>query len=184
MRSTARDKAAASLHRHRAELHHPALAAARRQSPRGVLHPRPRSHQLPLRAQPGRPAHQPRADAGGGCLRQRAEGSRHRLRPPPAGSRRLPWQADRDKQTKTLITYTENRVTNADRRCRYPDDYRTPLPCETRTYELTGYPSDRRPQAASSVADFVQSDGRWPDAHLRHRDRLRRPAHRAADSAA
>ncbi len=43
--------------------------------------------------------------------------------------------ADRAKQTQTLITYTENRVTNA---IDAPDDYRTPLPCETCTYELTG----------------------------------------------
>ena len=65
---------------------------------------------------PADPRIQPRADAGGGRLRQRAEG-----RPPSAtaaGSRMpsLPLQADRDKQTQTLITYTENRVTNADRR--------------------------------------------------------------------
>lgn len=48
----------------------------------------------------------------------------------------LPQQADRDKQTRTLITYTENRVTNA---IDIGNDYRTPLPCETRTYELTGF---------------------------------------------
>ena len=48
----------------------------------------------------------------------------------------LPLQADRDKQTRTLITYTENRVTNA---IAEDDAYRTPLPCETRTYELTGF---------------------------------------------
>ena len=47
----------------------------------------------------------------------------------------LPLQIDWDKQTKTLITYTENRVTNA---IETTDDYRTPLPCEARTYELTG----------------------------------------------
>ncbi len=53
----------------------------------------------------------------------------------------LPVQADRDKQTQTLITYTEHRfagdpityVIDTD------DDYRTPLPCEARTYELTGF---------------------------------------------
>ncbi len=42
---------------------------------------------------------------------------------------------DRAKQTQTLITYTENRVTNA---VETANDYRTPLPCESRTYELTG----------------------------------------------
>ncbi|MCP4377089.1 MAG: hypothetical protein GY794_13035, partial [bacterium] len=43
---------------------------------------------------------------------------------------------DQAKQTQTLITYTENRVTNV---IETDDDYRTPLPCETRTYELTGF---------------------------------------------
>jgi len=44
---------------------------------------------------------------------------------------------DQKKQTTTLITYTENDVTNAiDNE---PDNYRTPLPSETRTYELTGF---------------------------------------------
>jgi RHS repeat-associated protein len=43
---------------------------------------------------------------------------------------------DRAIQTRILATYTENRVTNpieAD-----ADDYRTPLPCETITFEVTG----------------------------------------------
>lgn len=48
-------------------------------------------------------------------------------------------QADRDKQTRTLISYTENRVTNPiDDLAVYPDAFRTPLPAQTRTYELTG----------------------------------------------
>ena len=38
-------------------------------------------------------------------------------------------------QAQILITYTENRVTNA---VETADDHRTPLPCESRTYELTG----------------------------------------------
>lgn len=42
-------------------------------------------------------------------------------------------QSDRDKQTTTLITYTENVVTNA---VNTDTDYRTPLPAETRTYEV------------------------------------------------
>jgi RHS repeat-associated protein len=45
---------------------------------------------------------------------------------------------DQHKQTQTLITYTENDVTNAIDDAAHLDDYRTPLPCETRTYELTG----------------------------------------------
>lgn len=71
----------------------------------------------------------------------------------------LPLQADRDKQTQTLITYTENRVTNAiDNVAAHPDDYRTPLPCETCAYELTGY----TPTGAAGRlqnADFVQAAG-------------------------
>ena len=43
--------------------------------------------------------------------------------------------ADRAKQTQILITYTENRVTNA---ADTADDLRTPLPCDSRTHELTG----------------------------------------------
>ena len=42
---------------------------------------------------------------------------------------------DRAKQTEIHITYTENGVTNA---IEAADDYRTPLPSESRTYELTG----------------------------------------------
>ena len=52
----------------------------------------------------------------------------------------LPLPADRDKQTHILVTYTESRVaqdpvTNA---IDTAFDYRTPVPCESRTYELTG----------------------------------------------
>jgi RHS repeat-associated protein len=46
---------------------------------------------------------------------------------------------DAQKQEQTLITYTESDYTNPiDDRLVYPDDYRTPLPSETRTYEVTG----------------------------------------------
>ncbi|MGH7427503.1 MAG: toxin TcdB middle/N-terminal domain-containing protein, partial [Candidatus Methylomirabilaceae bacterium] len=41
---------------------------------------------------------------------------------------------DRAKQAEIFITYTENGVTNA---IEAADDYRTPLPCEARTFELT-----------------------------------------------
>jgi len=44
--------------------------------------------------------------------------------------------SDRPQQTQPLITYTENNFTKA---MDAADDYRTPMPCETRTYELTGY---------------------------------------------
>jgi RHS repeat-associated protein len=47
---------------------------------------------------------------------------------------------DKKKQEQTLIAYTENDVTNPIDDCVvYPDDYRTPLIAETRTYELTGF---------------------------------------------
>jgi RHS repeat-associated protein len=53
--------------------------------------------------------------------------------------RRLPDLAlapvDQAQQTQILMTYTENRVTNA---VDDADEYRTPLPCESRVYELTG----------------------------------------------
>ena len=52
-------------------------------------------------------------------------------------------QADRDKQTTTLITYTENDFTNAiNDPINERDNYRTPLPSETVTYELTGLKPD------------------------------------------
>ena len=58
-----------------------------------------------------------------------------RRRPDPA----LSTEADRDKQAKDFITYTENSYTNEINSSLDPDNYRTPLPSETRTYELTGF---------------------------------------------
>ena len=43
---------------------------------------------------------------------------------------------DQAKQAELLITYTENRVTHA---IDAAGDYRTPLPAEARTYDLTGF---------------------------------------------
>ena len=48
----------------------------------------------------------------------------------------LSTQWDRDRQLTPLLTYTENRVTNA---ILLDDDHRAPLPCEAVTFELTGY---------------------------------------------
>ncbi|HYP54506.1 MAG TPA: toxin TcdB middle/N-terminal domain-containing protein, partial [Pyrinomonadaceae bacterium] len=60
---------------------------------------------------------------------------------------------DRDRQTRALVTCTENRYTN---HVDGPDDYRAPLPCETRTYELTGLtiPAEGRftPEGLSEAA--------------------------------
>ncbi len=62
---------------------------------------------------------------------------------------------DQAKQSQTLITYTENCVTNA---IDTDDTYRTPLPCETGTYELTGYiPTGSAGRFQSS--DIVQTAG-------------------------
>lgn len=55
---------------------------------------------------------------------------------------------DQEEQTKALITYTESGVTNA---LDGADDHRTPLPFESRTYELTGY-------APSGAAGRFQGD--------------------------
>ncbi|WP_232442242.1 SpvB/TcaC N-terminal domain-containing protein [Burkholderia ubonensis] len=62
--------------------------------------------------------------------------------------------ADQAKQTTALLTYTENRVTNA---IESLDTRRNPLPCEAVTYELTGY----TPTASAGrfqASDFVEPD--------------------------
>lgn len=72
----------------------------------------------------------------------------------------LPLQVDRDKQIKKLVTYTENGVTNPiDDAAAFPDAYRTPLPCETRTYELTGGYTPNGAGGRFQSADFVRSAG-------------------------
>jgi RHS repeat-associated protein len=74
---------------------------------------------------------------------------------------------DRLKQTQTLITFTENRVTNP---VLEADAYRTPLPYEACTYELTGhgYGESERPdlihllntvQTAATLEYQMQPDG-------------------------
>jgi RHS repeat-associated protein len=66
----------------------------------------------------------------------------------------LPTQEDRDKQTATLVTYTENDFTNL------VDNVaarRAPLPSESRTYELTGY-TPSGPAGRFQVSDFAQPD--------------------------
>jgi len=66
--------------------------------------------------------------------------------------------ADRAKQTTSLITYTENRVTNA---VESPDSHRNPLPCETRTFELTGYTATGA-GGRFQASDFVEPDPSVP----------------------
>jgi len=64
---------------------------------------------------------------------------------------------DQAKQMQTLITYTENRFTDTiDDQILFPNAYRAPLPCESRTYELTGYEptgEDGRFQSSDFVRD-------------------------------
>ena len=75
----------------------------------------------------------------------------------------LPLQKDRDDQTRTLVTYTENVLTNE---IDTSNDYRPPLAAETRTYELTGY-TTTGPAGRYQASDFVERD---PDraGHLIH----------------
>ena len=66
----------------------------------------------------------------------------------------LPRQEDQLNQTTTSVIYTENRVTkDVDKM----DAYRTPLPCESVTYELTGY------SYKDEVGRFIDSDFVKPD---------------------
>lgn len=96
-------------------------------------------------------------DAYGNVLKQAAIGYGRRVSP-------LSTQWDRDRQTTPLLTYTENRVTNA---IESVDTHRNPLPCEAVTFELTGY-------AATGAAgryqapDFVEPDPAAPG-RLRHK---------------
>ncbi|WAI00935.1 SpvB/TcaC N-terminal domain-containing protein [Methanogenium organophilum] len=71
---------------------------------------------------------------------------------------------DQAKQTTPLLTYTENRVTNT---IETSDTYRTPLPCEALTFELTGY------MPTGAAGRFQASDLAEPDpmaaGRLRHK---------------
>jgi RHS repeat-associated protein len=74
---------------------------------------------------------------------------------------------DRQKQTDILVTYTEHEVTNAiDDDTAHPGSYRMPLPCQTRTYELTGYPPTG-PAGRFQIADFV-NPAAGGSTHLEH----------------
>ncbi|MGH9753406.1 MAG: SpvB/TcaC N-terminal domain-containing protein [Blastocatellia bacterium] len=71
----------------------------------------------------------------------------------------LPTQADRDKQTRTLITYTQNSYTNAiDDPETIPNTYRAPLTCETLSYELTGFTPLDLHARRFSYAEWVGND--------------------------
>ena len=78
---------------------------------------------------------------------------------------------DQAKQTTPLLTYTENRVTNA---IESPDTHHNPLPCEALTFELTGYTASGSATGPASLvrrfqtSDFVESDPGAPG-RLRHK---------------
>jgi RHS repeat-associated protein len=94
-------------------------------------------------------------DDFGNALKQASVGYGRRQPDPNS----LLLQTDRDKQIRRLITYTENNLTNA---IDTTDNYRTPLSCETRSYELTGY----TPTGAAGrfqFADFVKFDPANPN---------------------
>jgi RHS repeat-associated protein len=61
---------------------------------------------------------------------------------------------DQQQQTRTLVTYTENRLTNAVDKS---DAYATPRPAEARTFQLTGYPPTD-PSGRFQMSDFVALD--------------------------
>ena len=61
----------------------------------------------------------------------------------------LPLLQDRQKQNEEHIIYTENWVTNF---IQLVDAYRPPVPCETVTYELTGYDYN------TTIGRFTHSD--------------------------
>ena len=69
---------------------------------------------------------------------------------------------DRSRQTRTHVTYTEAACTN---HLEQADAWRTPLPSETRTYELTGYvPSGAAGRFVAT--DFVQPEADGRTAHI------------------
>lgn len=75
--------------------------------------------------------------------------------------RRLPSQPDRDKQAELFVAYVENRLTKDHDTGRdvldTDDERRTPLPCESRTYEITGLTV---PAGASRfMFDAIDSNG-------------------------
>ena len=93
-------------------------------------------------------------DPYGNVLKQAAVG--YGRRQPDAS---LPMQIDRDVQTTALLTYTERRFTEPiDDVAGFPDDHRTPLLCETSTYELTGY-APTGPAGRFQSADLVSMVG-------------------------
>jgi RHS repeat-associated protein len=72
----------------------------------------------------------------------------------------LPSPSDRSRQERTLVTYVERAMTNPIDGFAHPDDYRVPLPCEERTFELTGYAPAHG--GRFRLSDFVKPDSADP----------------------
>ena len=96
-------------------------------------------------------------DAYGNVRKQAAVGYGRRSSP-------LSEDWDQERQTTPLLSYTENGFTNA---IDSNDQYRTPLPCEAITYELTEVPATG-PAGRYQGEDFIEPDPADPD-QLRHR---------------
>jgi RHS repeat-associated protein len=88
-------------------------------------------------------------DAFGGVLKSATAGYGRRQDDPG-----LPEDSDRDQQRQRLVTYLENDFTKP---VETDDAHRAPLPCESRTYELTGY-SPSGPAGRFQASDFVAPD--------------------------
>jgi hypothetical protein len=73
-------------------------------------------------------------------------------------------EPDRARQTTALLTYTENRVTN---NIDTSDAWRTRLPCEALTFQLTDYPANGA-AGRYRAEDLVEPDPDQPS-RLRHR---------------
>lgn len=71
---------------------------------------------------------------------------------------------DQARQITPLLTYTENRVTNA---INSADTHRNPLPCEALTFELTGYVATGL-AGRFQASDLVEPDPATPG-RLRHK---------------
>ena len=82
--------------------------------------------------------------------------SRRRLRPPPRRDRdSLPTGRGPRRADQRTLHHLHREPRHQRDRCRADDDYRTPLPGETRTFELTGYAptgpaAGSRPRTSSS----------------------------------
>jgi hypothetical protein len=60
-------------------------------------------------------------------------------------------ESDRQEQKRILVTYTENEYTNA---VQQPDDYRTPLPAEARTYDIRNITPDANQPGITNLFRF------------------------------